>query len=65
MPALTKKRKYLIPIPAHVERALKHAAIARGLTVSATIVAAITELAERDGWLGRTAPSAPAEVSNA
>lgn len=63
MPTSTKKHKYLIPIPAHIERALKHAAIARGLSVSATIVAAITELAERDGWLRDTEP--PVEVSNA
>jgi len=60
-----KKHKYLIPIPPDVAKALKHAAVARELTISGTIVLAVRELVERDGWLGRTAPSAPAEVSNA
>jgi hypothetical protein len=46
-----RRKKYLIPISAGVETALKHTAVGRGMTVSATIAAAIVEFAQRDGWL--------------
>lgn len=46
-----KRKKFLLPIPDDVDRALRHAAIARGRTVSETVVDAITEMVGREGWL--------------
>lgn len=58
---MAPKRKYLLDIPLEVEVALKHTAVARQQTIAATMLQAIVELVERNGWLARKAlPQEPA-----
>lgn len=60
---MTKRRKkYLIPISPEVERALRHTAVAREMSVPETIGHAIAELVKRDGWLETHSAQSPDEV---